>query len=419
MLVQFTVENFQSIRNKVILSMEPSVDKEHPENIITKGEHKAMNLLAVYGANASGKTALFKALTLSLVAIRSSANSQITTALPVVPFLFDEESKNKPSSFEYTFVAADKNKYVYGFSAFADRIVDEYLYVYKSSKPSLIFDRTNTENYKFPRNLKREMELIQQRNTPNKFFLSTATSWNVEATKPAFEWLATGIDTFTNVIDMQGFALDLYRTEKEGEFTNYTCELMHRADINISGIKVEAREISPEQMRQNPFGILFPFANIQNKYEYQITTGHSIINEDGKRKEYQLQLADESLGTQQLFTYGPILKRAFDSGKTIIIDEIGKSLHPYIVKFLITLFRNEELNTNGAQLIVTTHETTLLSLDTFRRDQIYFTEKDANTGVTVLYSLDEFSVRKTDNIEKGYLLGRYGAIPYPLTEEII
>ena len=419
MLVQFSIENFQSIRDKVILSMEPSVDKEHPENIITKGDHKAMNLLAVYGANASGKTALFKALTLSLIAIRSSANSQITTSLPVVPFLFDEESENKPSTFEYTFIASDSNKYVYGFSAFADRIVDEYLYVYKSSKPSLIFDRTDTENYKFPRNLKREMELIQQRNTPNKFFLSTATSWNVEATKPAFEWLATGIDTFTNVIDMQGFALDLYRTENEGEFTKFTCELMQRADINISGIKVETREISPEQMRQNPFGILFPFANIQNKYEYQITTGHSIINEDGQRKEYQLQLADESLGTQQLFTYGPILKRAFDSGKTIIIDEIDKSLHPYIVKFLINLFRNEGLNTNGAQLIVTTHETAILSLDTFRRDQIYFTEKDANTGVTALYSLDEFSVRKTDNIEKGYLLGRYGAIPYPLTEEII
>ena len=103
----------------------------------------------------------------------------------------------------------------------------------------------------------------------------------------------------------------------------------------------------------------------------------------------------------------------------MVVDEIDRSLHPFIVKFLVNLFRNPSINTNGAQLIFTTHETALLSLDTFRRDQIYFTEKDTESGVTDLYSLDEFSVRKTDNIEKGYLLGRYGAIPFLRTEEIV
>ena len=419
MLLQFSVENFQSIRDKVILSLEPSVDKEHPENIVSKGDNRAMNTLAVYGANASGKTALFKALTFSLIAIRRSVDSQITTALPFVPFLFDEESRNKPSAFEYTFVAINGKKYVYGFSAFPDRIVDEYLYVYNTAKPSLIFDRTDIDQYKFPRNLKKEMELIQRRNTPNKFFISTATSWNVEITKPAFEWLASGIDTFTNIIDMQGIALDLYRNEIDGEYTGFACELMHHADINISNIQVEAKELTQEKLNQNPFGIFFQFPNIKNQYEYRITTGHSITDKNGMKKEYPLQLGDESLGTQQLFMYAPILKRAFDSGKVLVIDEIDKSLHPFIVKLLINLFRDSKINTGGAQLIVTTHETPLLSLETFRRDQIYFTEKDADSGVTDLYSLDEFSVRKTDNIEKGYLLGRYGAIPYPLTEEII
>ena len=173
-----------------------------------KGEHKSMNTLAVYGANASGKTALFKALTVSLIAIRSSENTQITTTLPFVPFLLDDESRNRPCAFEYTFVANNRKKYVYGFSAFQDRVVDEYLYVFNTAKPSLIFDRTNTNEYKFPRNLKKEMELILQRNTPNKLFLSTATSWNVEATKPAFKWLATGIDTFTNITYNQKLTLD-------------------------------------------------------------------------------------------------------------------------------------------------------------------------------------------------------------------
>lgn len=419
MLLQFSVENFQSIKNKVILSLEPSQDNMHPENVITKGTHKALNAAAIYGANASGKTSLFKALTIALIAIRNSANLQITSIIPVNPFRFDEESVNKPSSFEFTFIAKDLKKYVYGFSAFQNRVTEEYLYVYKSAKPSLIFDRVDTDQYKFPRDLKREMELIVQRNTPNKLFLSTATSWNVAATKEAFEWLATGIDTFTNIADMQGLALDMYRNDMQGEYTAFTEDLMQRADINISKINVEAREVPVEQLNQNPFGLVFPIQNIGNHYEYKITTGHIIKNADGEEKEYQLQLGDESLGTQQLFTYGPILKQAFDNGKVIMIDEIDKSLHPFIVKYLVNMFRNPEINVNGAQLIVTTHETALLSLDTFRRDQVYFTEKDVEKGVTDLYSLDEFGVRKSDNIEKGYLLGRYGAIPYPYTEEII
>ncbi|MGN0483511.1 MAG: ATP/GTP-binding protein [Lachnospiraceae bacterium] len=112
-------------------------------------------------------------------------------------------------------------------------------------------------------------------------------------------------------------------------------------------------------------------------------------------------------------------KDAFEKGKTLVLDEIDRSLHPSIVKFIVNLFRDTEWNRNGAQLIVTTHDTSLLSLDTFRRDQIYFTEKDAETGVTDLYSLDEFSVRKTENIQKGYLMGRYGAIPFLRAKEVL
>ncbi len=419
MLLQFSVENFQSIKNKVILSMEPSSDTEHSENIIIKKKYSAMNTVAIYGANASGKTTLFKAMTVALNTIRHSSNVQITNLIPVKPFKFDEDCLSKPSVFEFTFVAGNGKKYVYGFSAFSNRIVEEYLYVFNSAKASLIFDRTETNQYKFPRQFKTEMELVLQRNTPNKLFLSTATSWNVEATKPAFEWLATGIDTFTNIIDMRDVALDFYRNEQNGEFTAFTQELMQHADINISRINVKAKEMTNEQLNQNPFGIIFQLPIAQKQYEYQITTGHIVKKDDGSQKEYQLQLADESLGTQQLFTFGPILKNAFDFGKVIMIDEIDKSLHPFIVRYLINLFRNPEINKSGAQLIATTHETPLLSLDTFRRDQIYFTEKNSDTGVTDLYSLDEFSVRKTDNIEKGYLLGRYGAIPYPYTEDII
>lgn len=421
MLIQFTVENFLSIRDKVYLSLEPSKDSEHPENLITKGEYNAVTSAAIYGANASGKTSLFKAITIALIMLRNSNNIQVTDRLPVIPFKFDSESKNKPTSFEFTFIASDDKKYIYGFSATAEKIVEEYLYCYNSAKPTLIFDLKEGEEPKYNRAYKGKLETAYQMNTPNKLFLATATTWNAECTKIPFEWLAEYIDTFTEVMDLSGVAVEKYRTDENRQYIDFTKNLLKQADINISSIEVDAKEVIggpalPVQIMVQ--GKMIP-PNEGKRYEVEITTGHTIVGEDGESKEYSLSLQEESLGTQLLFFYGPLLKDAFEKGKTLILDEIDKSMHPSLVKFIMNLFRDPDINKAGAQLIVTTHETGILTLDMFRRDQIYFTEKDSKTGVTDLYSLDEFSVRKTENIEKGYLMGRYGAIPFLQNEEVL
>ena len=421
MLIQFTVENFLSIRDKVYLSLEPSKDSEHPENLITKGDYNAVTSAAIYGANASGKTSLFKAITTALIMLRNSNNIQVTDRLPVIPFKFDSESKNKPTSFEFTFIASDDKKYIYGFSATAEKIVEEYLYCYNSAKPTLIFDLREAEEPKYNRAYKGKLETAYQMNTPNKLFLATATTWNVECTKIPFEWLAEYIDTFTEVMDLSGVAIEKYRTDENRQYIDFTKDLLKQADINISSIEVDAKEVVggavlPIQIMVQ--GKMIP-PNEGKRYEVEITTGHTIVDENGTQKEYSLKLQEESLGTQLLFFYGPLLKDAFEKGKTLILDEIDKSMHPSLVKFIMNLFRDPDINKAGAQLIVTTHETGILTLDMFRRDQIYFTEKDSRTGVTDLYSLDEFSVRKTENIEKGYLMGRYGAIPFLQNEEVL
>lgn len=419
MLIQFTVENFLSIRDKVYLSLEPSKDSEHLENLITKCDYNAVTSVAIYGANASGKTSLFKAITTALIMLRNSNNIQVTDRLPVIPFKFDSESKNKPTSFEFTFIASDYKKYIYGFSATAEKIVEEYLYCYNSAKPTLIFDLREVEEPKYNRAYKGKLETAYQMNTPNKLFLATATTWNVECTKIPFEWLAEYIDTFTEVMDLSGVAIEKYRTDENRQYIDFTKDLLKQADINISSIEVDAKEVVggaalPIQIMVQ--GKMIP-PNEGKRYEVDITTGHTIVDENGTQKEYSLKLQEESLGTQLLFFYGPLLKDAFEKGKTLILDEIDKSMHPSLVKFIMNLFRDPDINKAGAQLIVTTHETGILTLDMFRRDQIYFTEKDSRTGVTDLYSLDEFSVRKTENIEKGYLMGRYGAIPFLQNEE--
>ena len=421
MLVQFTVENFLSTRDKVYLSLEPSKDSEHPENLITKGDYKAVNSVAIYGANASGKSSLFKAITVALIMIRNSNNVQVTDKLPMTPFKFDFESRNKPTSFEFTFIAKDGRKYIYGFSATTEKVVEEYLYCYNTSKPTLLFDLNENEKPKFNRAYKVKLEAAYQMNTANKLFLATATTWNVECTKSPFEWLAESIDTFTDVMELGGVAFEKYRTDENRKYIEFTKNLLKQADINISSIEVDAKEVMggpalPFQIVVQ--GKIIP-PNEGKHYDVEITTGYTVVDENGEKTEFSLTLQEESIGTQLLFFYGPLLKDAFEKGKTIVLDEIDKSMHPSLVKFIMNLFRDPDVNKNGAQLIVTTHETGILSLDMFRRDQIYFTEKDSKSGVTDLYSLDEFSVRKTENIEKGYLMGRYGAIPFLQAGEVL
>ena len=421
MLVQFTVENFLSIRDKVYLSLEPSKDSEHPENLITKGDYKAVNSVAIYGANASGKSSLFKAITVALIMIRNSNNVQVTDKLPMTPFKFDFESRNKPTPFEFTFIANDGRKYIYGFSATTEKVVEEYLYCYNTSKPTLLFDLNENEKPKFNRAYKVKLEAAYQMNTANKLFLATATTWNVECTKSPFEWLAESIDTFTDVMELGGVAFEKYRTDENRKYIEFTKNLLKQADINISSIEVDAKEVMggpalPFQIVVQ--GKIIP-PNEGKHYDVEITTGYTVVDENGEKTEFSLTLQEESIGTQLLFFYGPLLKDAFEKGKTIVLDEIDKSMHPSLVKFIMNLFRDPDVNKNGAQLIVTTHETGILSLDMFRRDQIYFTEKDSKSGVTDLYSLDEFSVRKTENIEKGYLMGRYGAIPFLQAGEVL
>lgn len=419
MLLQFLVENFASIRDEVVLSLEPSVDKEHEENIVSKGKYKANKLVAIYGANASGKTGVYKAMTMALIILRASNIRQVNDRIPVMPFKFDEDSVNKPTHFEFTFVAENGLKYIYGYSADTIKIHEEYLYCYKSSKPSMIFERTE-EGYKFSRSEKKFLEPLVRMNTENKLFLATATAWNVESTMIPYKWLAEGIDAYTNDDNIPNIALNMYRTDEEKNVA-FTKKILKQADINISDIHVKSEKVKTPQAMPILGGIMIGGQLIQpqEQYEIKIAAGHTVKKEGEGEKTYTLGLNEESLGTQALFFLAPLLRQTFDEGKVLVIDEIDNSLHPFIVKFLINLFRNEEINKNGAQLVFTTHETTLLSLDTFRRDEVYFTEKDAETGVTDLYSLDEFAVRKDDNIEKGYLLGRYGAIPFLHTEEII
>ena len=422
MLLQFSVENYLSFKEQAVLSLVPSSDKAHLNNINNNGTFKGSNTIAIYGANASGKSNLFKAATVALNMIRNSASTQVDQLLPVVPFKLDEKSKNEPSAFECQFIAGDGKKYIYGFSAFPDRIVEEYLYGYNTSRPTKIFDRTETSSYEFSRTTKKELEPIIRFTTKNRLFISSATLMNAESTRTAYEWLSKGIDTYMNVKELEGNAFAYYKADRDNNSTatiEFTKELFKAADINISDIEYNYHKFSE-------FAPEVPNIKVDNEPVFsedtvlhEVRTEHTVIDEDGNIKKYSLSLAEESLGTSMLFFYGPFLKETLDKSKVLFIDEIDRSMHPFVVSYLISLFSSNR--NNGAQLIITTHDTSQLSLERFRRDQIYFTEKDSKTGASDLYSLDDFEkpVRKDENIRKKYLQGRYGAIPYVHAEDLL
>ncbi len=414
MLLQFSAKNFRSFRERAVLSLEAAKDDLFPDHIATAGKEKILKTACLFGANAAGKSNVFAALTAAILALRLSNARQVGEPLTMIePFAFSEETKNLPAAFEFVFMAAGK-KYVYGFSATQKEITEEYLYVYHSARPSTIFEREG-ENYRFTSAaIKKELEPIIQRNAKNKLFLATATAWNAASTRDACLWFGN-IDTYTNnYSDLISQDIPMFENDTDGRLKDFICSLLQKADINISDYEYESQDESPEKwLARFPIEVrsIIPAAALLGNHKtYTILMTHHIQGKDGEGK-WQLNLNNESQGTKSLFMLSPILYDAFRRGKIICIDEFDASLHPLLVGYLVSLFHDPEINTGNAQLIISSHTTTLLSRNISRDDEIYFVEKNQKTGESELYSLDEFSPRKQMNIRKAYLLGRFGAIP--------
>lgn len=415
MLIQFTVSNFASIRDEVTLSMLADRDTEHEDTLVPFRKERILPNIVIYGANAAGKTNVIRALAAAIMTIRESNGRQVTDSLNrMIPFVFDEKKRTEPSRFDFLFTVGDV-KYSYGFSADKDRVYEEYLYAYYSAKPSMIFERTEVSKYQFVQADRHKFYGYAEKNTDNKLLLATATAWNCKKTEIAYRWFAEGIDVY-NSGTLESMMTPILANDSDGSLQKYVTSMLHIADINVSGYTVQASDFTSEDLKKIPIiGELNLMQQITDGKagtlkKYEITTEHVIEGPEGK-KRYSLPFRMESEGTRRFVYISPIIKAAIKSGKTVIIDEIDASLHPFLVDYILGIFSDREQNPNGAQLIVTTQDVSLLSLNRFRRDQIYFVEKDNKTGVTDLYSLDEFAPRKNADIRRGYLQGRYGAIP--------
>lgn len=414
-LIQFTVKNFFSIRDEQVLSMVSSKGEELQKANTFMPDAPATNRLlksvAIYGANASGKSNLISALEVMQQVVTKSASWTPGDNIPVIPFLLDDKSKNEPTEFEVIFVS-NKIRFQYGFSATSERIIEEWLYAFPKARSQQLFYRSWDEEVKkyiwdLGTKLTGKKQLWQDSTRMNALFLSTAVQLNSEQLLPVFEWF----DKKLVVDDLSSSDAESTAAMCEDKlFKSKILKFLSDADLGIKDI-----EVKQEKIDKNMFPSHIPeyvrdeiLESIKAEKFYKVRTVHKSI----QGENVFFPMSSESDGTRTLFRYaGPLIK-ALENGKVIVIDELNMSLHPKMVEFLVKLFHNHEYNKKNAQLIFSSHETAALNQNIFRRDQIWFCEKNEDQ-VTSIFPLTDFRPRKgREDIEANYLAGRYGALPY-------
>lgn len=413
MLVEFRTKNFRSLRDEQVLSLVASSDKTlldtHALETEVKAASHVLKSAVVYGANASGKSNLIKALQyMRDVVMQSAVLKPGQTFDRLQPFKLDATSDKHPTEFEITVILGDV-RYQYGFAMNRQRIVSERLLVYRAFKPQRWFERhfdaeSGKDVYEYGSSLKGSKNLWEGATRPNALFLSMAVQLNSEALRPIFNWFANQLVIVNEQSPLSPqFSVQMLKQDAQRKTI---CEFLRAADISIANIEVTTKQAMVHNIRLDlATGKREEDANEQAVDEVKF---HH-ITQDGNAV---FDLADESSGTRNLlFLAGPILD-ILSKGLTLVVDELDTSLHTLLVQELVRLFHRPEVNTGGAQLIFTTHDTSLLdAYGLFRRDQVWFVEKYP-TQSSSLYPLLDFSPRKNEALERGYLQGRYGALPF-------
>jgi hypothetical protein len=410
MLLEFRVRNYRSIRDEQVISMVASKDKKLADTHLMPTGIKALphvvRSAVIYGPNASGKSTLLRAMDYMRAVVAESATViQLGQTYNVQPFRLDAAWAEQPTTFEISFML-NGVRHQYGFTMTAQRIMDEWLLVYRATKPQQWFSRTfdaetQTSNFEFSTHLTGPRKLWQETTRPNALFLSTAAQLNSELLGPVFRWLVEQPVFFgAGATPLPDFTTALLQTDA-GKLA--VRDFLASADISIS----EVLSVPRQGLHQK---ILFgPDGTHVTREEKEMVMPQFVHKTE--RGSASFELHEESEGTQRLYALAAPVLDVLKRGRLLIVDELDSSLHTLLVRRLVRLFQQPESNPLGAQLLFTTHDTSLLDRTLFRRDQIWFTEKDRDQATRV-YPLSDFSPRETEAWEKGYLIGRYGAVPF-------
>lgn len=417
MLIEFSVTNYQSFFERQTLNMVASSYFKELESLNTFVPDqnnilpRLLRSTVLYGPNASGKSTLIQALQfVKGQVLNSQKESQAGDEIEVRPFKLTAESRAADSEFEVTFVEQGV-RYEYGFSCNRERFTEEWLIAYPLGRAQKWFHRVfdpevETDAYKFSSTFLggRQRRSWAAQTRPNALFFSTAIQLNNEQLKPAFDWFKSRL----RVIDSDHRLVPSFTLHRCAEDAGRSriVEFMNSADLSIADIQVKTtsfEDLIPNDMLASIRAMLVKDMAGQKLVEPLFF--HKDVN---TQEPVEFANSEESDGTRALFAFaGPWLD-VIENERVLVVDELDTSLHPLLVHDLV-----KRLHHAGtcAQLIFTTHDTTLLSQKLLRRDQVWFMEKNTKSA-TRLYPLSDFSPRDSEAVERGYLNGRYGGIPF-------
>lgn len=415
MLIEFSVENHRAFREKQTFSMVASATTEraHVAETGFSAAPFALREACLFGANGSGKSSLIDAMAFVSRFVRTSFRNEAGQGTGVQPFLFHSDWRKKPSEFEVLFINGNI-LYQYGFALTKERVVEEWLFARPKStgRQRVLFTRTydaESDSYDWdinPVHLKGERDSWRSQTRPDALFLSTAVQLNAEGLKSAHEWLAKHLRMFS----MSGEARQGYthtRFEEAG-WKERIIAFLKQADVSLQDIEVdESSLVDHVSFSQLPAAIQ---AAIREDSPEAKTYDVRFVRKDDQGVRTPLPLEEESSGTRALFELaGPVLD-VLDNGWTVVVDELNSGLHPLAFQHLIAMFCNPKLNPHDAQLIFTTHDTSVTEQGSVGRDQIWLVEKGLDLAAR-LTPFSDYKTRDARPFQKGYLQGRYGAVP--------
>jgi len=416
MLLRFRFANFRSFREEQELSLitVPTLREVHNTVIVhpPKSADGVLPAAAIYGANASGKTNVIRALMFVARAVGDSYR-QWKPADPIPLERFLRGGEDQASSFELDFLIGGV-RHSYGFRLDLAKILEEWLFVYPKSKKQVWFSRRHGKPISFSAKMPGRNKVIEGITRKNSLFLSVAAQNNHEALTPVFEWL-TGLRFEADALNPRTVLSSLTASLcADPSLAKGVTQILRAADIGVVELQIEKMPYS--EVAKTTLAALASALNDESARKLitkEVDVGQERISLVHRLGGEILPFTEdkESGGTiAYLQVLGPALK-ALNDGAVLCVDELDASLHPLLASQLVRIFNDPSTNRKGAQLIFNTHDATLLGRADLRRDQIWFTEKGAD-GASHLYPLTDFKPRQNENLESGYLQGRYGAIPF-------
>ena len=421
MLLQFSVSNYRSFRKVQRLNLAASSqDKALPDNCFTQelpglSNKRWLKGLAIYGANASGKTTVIQAIQAltKLVTTSASVTDPKDPIIQIEPFSLRPDEPVLPTTFAVAFVA-EGLRYEYRVAATRERVWHESLQAFPKGKPQVWFCRDwdpDSKSYKWtpvrPSGFQRDVQL-EGYTLSNMLFLSKAIASNRTELEPVFRWFKERLKFLDlSTRSVVGADFTLMQVQEKTATYGRIVELLRHADLGVTDARVVEQDI-PKHLAEH-IATLPPETQEQLRKRNWIEP--ELTHRGSNAAEIPLPWDVESAGTHRLFALaGPWLD-ILANGYTVFLDELETSMHPVMVMELLRLIFSAKENPKGAQIIFTTHNPLLLDVTLTRRDQVWFTDKDLE-GEGHLYPLTDYAPRKGESLIRGYMSGRYGAVPF-------